>query len=94
MLFGRFQCTEDVGCLKSMLSDNVPLKVSTLLLKELNAFKIDGSLGSMPAGNAALVYMFIMLSNKAPFCQRNMVSAGRPRTSALSELIPTRLQRK
>ena len=45
-----------------MPSNNVPLEVSRILLKEPNAFKIDGRLGSMPAGNAALVYMFITVS--------------------------------
>ena len=52
------------------------------LLNEPNAFRITGVLGSMPEGNGALVYLFIVLSKGAPFCQRNMVSTGRPLISS------------
>ncbi len=88
----EFGCAKDVGWMKSMSSGNVPLKVSILLLKEPNAFNIAGPLGSIPAGNEVLVYLFIMLSKKAPFCQRNMVSAGWPETSMSRESSLKRLQ--
>lgn len=54
------------------------MKESRLLLKAPKASRIAGVLGSMPVGNAALVYLFIVLSKGDPFCQRNMVSAGLP----------------
>ena len=61
-----------------MPSGAVSLKKFALLLKRLMAFRIAGFLGSIPAGNGALVYLFIMLSNLASFRQRNILSTEWP----------------
>lgn len=65
-----------------MPSGIVPLTVSTLLLSVPNALRTAGCLGSMPAGYAALVYLFIVVSKLVPVRQRNMVSVGLPLESA------------
>lgn len=61
-----------------MRSRIVPLTVSTVSLSVPNALRIAGCLGSMPAGYAALVYLFIVVSNLDPDRQRNIVSVGLP----------------
>lgn len=76
LLFKTSGCTKGGGLLNTMPSRSVLLKVSTLLLKAPNAIRMFGVLGSMPAANAALVYLFIVLSKIAPFCQRIVVSPG------------------
>lgn len=75
-----------------MLSGSVPLAVVTLLLKLPNVFRILGLLGSVLAGGAALVYLFIMLSKLASFRHRNMVSGGRQIAAATLGLRLKELQ--
>ena len=75
--FKTFELSEETGEIRSMPSPTVPFKVSTLLLKVANILTIAGNRGSMPAGNAAVMYLFNVASKAAPFSQRNMVSVGR-----------------
>lgn len=75
-----------------MLSGSVPCAVLTLLLKLPNVFRILGLLGSILAGSAALLYLFIMLSKLASFCHKNMVSDGGQIASATLGLRPKELQ--
>ena len=65
-----------------MPSGSVPLTVFTLMLKSPNVFRNLGLLESILSGNAALVYLFIVVSKLASFRRRNMVSDGRPLASA------------
>ena len=74
-----------------MPSGSVPLTMFTLLLKLPNVFRILGLLESILSGDAALVYLFVMVSKLTSFRRRNMVSDGRPlasvpRGSSLKEL--------
>ena len=60
-----------------MPSGTVPFMVFALLLEVVNILTIAGNLGSMAAGNPAVMYLFIVASKVAPFSQMNMVSVGR-----------------
>ena len=75
--FKTFELSEETGEIRFMASGTVPFKMSILLLKVANVFRIAGYLGSMPTGNAAVMYLFIVTSKAAPFSQRNKVSVGR-----------------
>lgn len=74
--FKTFELSKDPGEIRYMPSGTVPFEVPALLLKVANVFRIAGNLGSMPAGNPAVMYLFIVASKAAPFSHINMVSIG------------------